>query len=402
MPDRGRIVAASVVLLGASFAFAAPTLKPEHVCAPDEGKGVCPLGKARMCAIDGALAACSCPPGMSASAPSASCVLEPSGKPPVVACTVPDATIGKALGASLEFGELEVPTLPTLAFAGATDTVAALDPKLTTLDEDEHVKLSAALQSIEGAAAYEASSAPKPKLAGALTRRDAALARHIVVRKAFLARFPGDPRVGLERVSLARALLRRAAYAGVATGVAVDRAEARALLGAVVSSSPAGSPSVAARTASFILGEQAVRDKAWSTVITASSDAIKWAAGKVDPDDHAYVAAAYARIAQARLELGDLVNAKLALAEAIGAGNTCAPRAECVSAAAGARGVLDRAWGATSAPARTMAPLLTKGAMPKQERVRPLVRLAELYAKAPGPGCASAAEEARAYAQVIK
>ena len=402
MPDRTRarvIAAACVVVFGASLSFAAPLLTPDHVCAPDEGKGVCPLGKARMCASDGALAACACPPGMSAGGASAACTLDAAAKAPAVACTVPDATIGKTLGASLELGELEVPTLPSLAFAGATDTIAALDPKLPTLSADEHVKLAAALQSIEGAAAFEASNAPKPKVAGVRVRRDASLARHVAVRKAFLARFPGDVRVPSERVLLARALLRRAAYSGVAPSVAIDRADAKSLLAGVIASSPS---TTAARTASFVLAEQAVRDKSWAAVLADDSDVVKWAASKVDPDDHAYLAAAYVRIAQARLELGDLVNAKLALAEAITAGNACAPRAECVSSAAGARGVLDRVWAATSAPARTMVPLLTKGAMPKQERVRPLVRLAELYAKTPGAGCHPAAEEARAYAQVLK
>jgi hypothetical protein len=39
--------------------------------------------------------------------------------------------------------------------------------------------------------------------------------------------------------------------------------------------------------------------------------------------------------------------------------------------------------------------------MPRHERVRPLLELADLYVKGSGGGCSAAAEEARAWEQVL-
>ena len=395
------IVALSTALLSGAVALSGGAATPtiDHVCAIDEGKGVCSLGMVRMCAKDGSLAACACAPGMSSEKPGASCTIAASAKAPAP-CVVPDATIGKTLGAALELGELAVPTLPSIAFAGAIDVVGSLDAKTATLDADGLLKLADAHQAIEGEAAFQASSLPKAKATALLMKRDASLSRAIDVRKAFIARFPGDPRVPIQRVSLARALLRRAAYAGVSSSVAIDRAAASAQLTTVIADAPT-TPS--ARNAAFILGEQAVREKSWASVVAFESDVLKCALPKADVDDHAYLAAAYARMAQARLELSDVAAAKGALIDAIESGLICAPRLECVSASSGARAVLASVWAATGTPARAMLKLLQKGAMPRQERVRPLVRLAEIDAGASTIGaCLAAAEEARAYAQIIK
>ena len=116
----------------------------------------------------------------------------------------------------------------------------------------------------------------------------------------------------------------------------------------------------------------------------------------------AYIAAAHARLAQAKLSLGDLPAAKTALVEAVTIGSSCSPRAECVSASSGARNVLASTWAASGSTARTLAPVLEKGVMPKVQRVRPMIQLAELYEAAPGASCLENAIEARAWAQVIK
>jgi hypothetical protein len=400
-PARWAARAFALVVTSAVVIAASAPASSDHVCAEGEGKGPCPLGRVRMCTKDGALATCACPPGQIAAPPSASCTIDAAAKAPscvVVSGTV--ASIGDALGASLELGELEVPTLPSLAPAGASDAILTLDPQWTTLDADGLVKLAAAHQAMEGAAAYEASGATtKIKAAPAVARRDTALGRTIEVRRAFLGRFPKDPRAPSERVSLARALLRRAAYAGGGTLATIDRGAAHGFLVDVVDGSPA---TTSARTAAFLLGEESVRARTWASVVIEEDRVLKWSLPKTDADDHAYLAAAWARLGQARLALGDPNGAKAALVEAISAGVVCAPRAECVSAAAASRSVIDRVWATTGSPPRTLAKVLEKGTMPKQERTRPMVRLADLFGTASGSGCAEAAEEARAFVQVLR
>jgi hypothetical protein len=73
-----------------------------------------------------------------------------------------------------------------------------------------------------------------------------------------------------------------------------------------------------------------------------------------------------------------------------------------VAAAASARAALPHVLAALGEPARALAPVLYKGAMPLTERVRPLLKLSEIYAAAPGAACAAAAEEARGWAQVVR
>ena len=386
---------ATTLVAGALYAAQGPAA---HVCAPDEGKGTCALGRVRACDSTGALAGCDCPPGTWASSSGATCALDAKASPPA-SCVVPDATIGDALGPSLELGALEVPSLPQIAPPSAIDAVAALDGKgLDALGADDLVSLAAAHLAIEGAAAWDAASTKKPKLGSLIVRRDATVSRQIDVRRAFLARFGTDPRGPAMRVALARALLRRAAYGAVGANADLDRAAARAQLSTVTKDAPG---SVSARDASFMLGERAAREKSWALLLALDSDTAKWALPKGDADDHAYLAAAYARIVQARLQLGDLAAAKAAAPDAIDAGNACAPRAECVSAASAVRAIADRLWAATASPARTLAPLLQRGPLTKHERALPLVRLAARDAGAAGPGCHAAAEEAAAWAQVI-
>ncbi len=397
-PSSLRVLAALTALfVGLPWALSAPTSTVDHLCVEGEGKGVCPIGHVRMCDKSGGLVTCACPPGASASAPTSSCTVTSEKYPP--ACVVPDATIAATLGATLELGTLEVPRLPQTAFVGADLTVSNLDGKLPTATADELVKLAMAHEALEGEAAYGATTAQKSKVAGLLAKRDASVTRVIDVRKALAARFPADSRIGEQRVALARALLRRAAYAGVATSVVVDRSEARAQLTKTRETAKA---SVAARDAGFALAEQAARDKDWKTVALLELDVRAIASGKKDVDDHAYLAAASARLAEARLALGDLSAARDALVDAIDAGNVCSPRAECVSAAASSRDVLDRVFAALGLPARAMAKILAGGTMPKQERIRPLLRLAELYAKSPGTTCAAAADEAKAWSIALK
>lgn len=363
----------------------------EHVCAPSESKATCPLGRVRMCGKDGALAACVCPPGQKAD--KGACVDDPSPFDPQ--CVVPDATIGKALGAELELGALEMPPLTTLEQA---DAAAATAIDLAKAGAAQVLRAADAWESIEGASAYGANAGLGAKSKSKLAARDHAVGKAIEARRAFVARFPAHARFDEQRVALARALLRRAAYAGVGKSVEPDRKAARALLEQVVA---AATGSRACRDAAFMLGEQAVRDREWALAVAHEERVLKWAAVKANADDHAFLAASSARLAQARLETADLPRARAALDDAVTAGLLCAPRAECVTASNAARGVLAAVWAATSAAPRTMAPLLRKGSLQRHERVRPLLQLADLYAKGSGSGCAAAAEEARAWEQAL-
>ncbi len=387
-----RVVFVLSGLLLCPLALADVATKPaDHVCAQNESKATCPVGRVRMCAKDGALASCVCPPGTRES--KGTCVDDPAIA--AVACVTPDATIGKVLGMHLELGTLEVPRLPNIELS---DVATATNIKLTTASADELIHAAAAWESKEGAAAYAANDGPYAKSKGKLAVRDQAIDRVVEVRKAFLARFSSDAHADEQRVELARALLRRAAYAGVGKTVIPDRKLARSALEHVVAS---GSTARPARDAAFMLGEQAVRDREWLLVIAHEDRVLKWASAKLNADDHAYLAAAAARLAQARLETADLTRARTALEDAISVGVSCSPRAECVSSASAARRALAATWAATSFPARAMAPVLRKGTMPRHERVRPLLELAELYDKGSGAACRAAAEEARAWEQVL-
>lgn len=381
----------SALLLSPVALADAPSSKADHVCAHNESKATCAVGRVRMCAKDGALAACVCPPGARES--KGACV-EDAAKVDV-ACVAPDATIGKILNVHLELGTLEVPRLPNVELSDAATAIAV---KLTTASADELLRAASAWESKEGAAAYAANEGPFAKSKSKLAARDQAIDRVIETRRAFLARFSGHARGDEQRVELARALLRRAAYAGVGKTVEPDRKLARATLEQVVAS---GSTARPARDAAFMLGEQAVRDREWLVVIAHEERVLKWASAKLNADDHAYLAAASARMAQARLETADLARAKAALDDAISIGVSCSPRAECVSSASAARRALAATWAATSSPARAMVLVLRKGAMPRHERVRPLLELAELYGKGSGGGCTAASEEARAWEQVL-
>ncbi len=383
--------------IAASSAAAGAASEKTHVCAPDEGKAACPVGRARFCGNGGAFAACACPPGSTApKSGKGACVIDP--KPVVVACAAPNASLGAQMAAHLAFGALEMPPLDTIAKTGAVSALAAVDGKEKTASADALFAAAESADELEGAAAAVGGSKSGAAQKAAFAERDRAVARGIEVRRAFVARFSSDPRVDDVRLGLARALLRRAAYAGVAPSVAADRKQASALLRAIVDG---GSSTRATRDAQFMLLEQAVRDRDWIEAIARAEAVLARSATKAWADDHALVAAASARIAQARLETGDLARAKDALVAAIEAGLVCAPRTECVSAASGARRVLGETWAATSSPARTMHAVLAKGSMPRHERVRPLIVLAERYAEATGDGCAAAAEEARAWEQLL-
>jgi hypothetical protein len=377
----------AVVLAGAATA--------EHVCAPSEGQGMCPLGRVRRCSASGALAGCACPPGASAKA-SASCSVDASAPKPS-ACVVAASGLGAAMGASLELGELAVPRLGSIASAEAAATVAVLDPKSATASADELVKLAAAHESLEGESAAEAATLAGARRKLAIARRDNAVGRAIAVRLSYRARFVSDARLASESVALARAHLRRRAY-GASPADTYDREAARKLLEEVVSSKATGR---ALRDAAFALGEELARDHAWNRVLTLEV-IVGAQARSGQADDPPYVAAARARTAQAYLETGDLGAARGALVDAIAAGVICEPRAECVAAAASARAALPHVLAALGEPARALAPVLYKGAMPLTERVRPLLKLSEIYAAAPGAACAAAAEEARGWAQVVR
>lgn len=388
-----------MLIVAPTVALAGPKPAVDHVCAANEGTEPCPVGRARMCGKDGALAACLCPPGShepnGGKGGKGDCVLE-EAKP--VACVAPDATIAERLGIALELGTLEQPRLPTLEHAGAADAVAVVAGKELTSTDAELVRAAEGADSIEGASAWLANEATGPKHKAKLAARDQAVARSIAARTAFVARFPQHARLDEQRVALARALLRRAAYTVVGPTVDGDRKRARALLDGVVT---AAAGTRASRDAAFMLGEQAVREREWLSVIAHQERVIAWARAKLNADDHPFLAAASARLAQARLAGGDLARAQLALAQAIELGVQCSPRAECVSAASGARKVIAAVWGALSTAPRATFELLGKGAMPRHERVRPLLQLAELYAHGAGVGCAAAAEEARAWEQLL-
>jgi hypothetical protein len=235
-------------------------------------------------------------------------------------------------------------------------------------------------------------------LGAQVMKRDASVSREIEVRRAFLARFPDDARVPTVRIALARALLRRAAYG--AESIEIDHKNAKSQLVSVYKDAPA---TTAARTAAFMLAEEAAREKTWGLVLAYASDAAKWALPKSDVDDHAFLAGSYARIAQARFELADVAGGRDALVNAIDAAAVCAPRAECVNAGASARSVIDRAFATTSGSGRALAEVMKKGALTRYERAFALWRLADLYAtKGSGQGCAPASEEAQAWASAIR
>jgi len=381
-------------ILCGSFALALAAPTSDHVCNEDEGKAGCPTGRVRMCAKDGALAECVCPPGASASASTSACKPDPKAKAPDAPCVVLDATIAKTLGASLDFGELSVPSLPTHPTTASIDTVSALDSKASTASFEDMAKLAAAHEAVEGGASYDASQSKGAKAKAFEQKRDFSIERAIEVRKLLLQRFPKHAQVDLQRVAYARSLLRRSAYRHIPGSP--DRELAKTILGQVTTAG------VAARDASFILGEEAVREGTWTSLATLENDVLKNAAGKSDLDDTAYLAAAYARLAHARLSLGDTSNAKSPLLDAVTVGLACAPRAECVSASAGARNILASVWAATGSLPRTMAPVLEKGTMPRVQRVRPMVKLSEIFATSKSSACVAEAEEARAYAQIIR
>lgn len=383
------------VLPGAALAGPAP--KPDHVCAPNEGTATCMAGRARMCAKDGALAGCVCPPGSHEPAGGkGECLRDDAAF--VAACVVPDATIADRLGPALELGTLELPPLPTLEVYGAADALGAVANKEQTATDLELIRAAEASDSSEGASAYLANEAKGPKQKAKLAARDQAVGRSIALRRVFVSRFPKHARLDEQRVSLARSLLRRAVYTVVGPTVDADRKLARSLLEAVV---VAAAGTRASRDAAFMSAEQAVRERDWLLVTAHEERVLKWAGAKLNADDHAFLAAASARLAQARLASGDRARALSALADAVTIGVSCAPRAECVSSASAARKVLAATWAASSTPARATVALLSKGAMPRHERVRPLLQLAELYAHGVGAGCADAAEEARAWEQLF-
>lgn len=391
-------------LLSAALAIAAAPIAANvlagagstHVCAPDEGKGVCPLGRVRTCDAAGALASCACPPGASASA-SASCTADASAPKPA-SCVVAASGLGATIGAQLELGELAVPRLPSFASPEAASTVATLDPKVASATADELVKLASAHEALEGEAAAEAATATGGRRKAAIGRRDLSVGRAIAARQAFRARFAGDARLAAESLALARAHLRRKAYGASPTDVA-DREVARKLLDEITTGKATGRP---LRDAAFALAEESARDHLWTRVATLEAIVLQQARASTLADDPAYVAAAHARIAQARLETNDLAGAKGALIDAINAGVLCEPRGECVQAAAASRAVLPLVFAALGEPARALWPILTKGSMPRVERARPLWKLADVYGAAPGAACAAAAEEARGWAQLVR
>lgn len=362
---------------------------PLHVCAPNESKATCPTLHVRMCNKDGSQALCTCAPGQK----EVKGVCVDDAMTTSVACVTPDATIGKSLGVQLELGTMEIPPLPTVA-----EDPAATAINTATANDSQLMRAAEAWDSIEGASAYAANQGLNAKSKSKLAARDQAVDKSIEVRRAFLSRFTGHIHGDEVRVALARSLLRRAAYAGVGKNVEPDRKNAKILLENAIGN---GVGSRFSRDAAFMLGEQAVRDRAWTFVIANEERVLKWASAKINADDHAFLAAGSARLAQARLETADYPRAKLALDDAISVGLSCSPRAECVTAGNASRAVLAALWATTSSGARSMAPLLRKGTMPHHERVRPLWQLADLYAKGSGTGCAGAAEEARAWEQVL-
>lgn len=382
------LLASVVVAVTAAPAFSSAGAKVvDHVCAAGESKETCPVGRARMCTKEGALAACACPPGSSEKA--GVCAIEPAQ---TIGCVVPDATIGKQMAPFLDFGSLEMPPLPTSQLSTAADAIAGREDTATA---DELADGAKTWDGLEGKGAYEAQTAKgKAKLA----TRDFANDRAIFVREKFLARFAAHARTDEIRLGLSRALLRRAAYRVVGPEVEADRKRAFELLADITA---AGISSRAARDASFMSAERAVREKDWPKVLLHEERVLKFSAQKTQADDHAFLAAATARTAQARLETADMVRARTSLEDAIALGMVCAPRTECVVSASAARRVLAAAWANSSQPARSMVATLQKGSLPRADRVRPLESLAALYATGVGAGCKAAIEEARAWEQTF-
>ncbi len=386
---------APALLLGLPALATAGAGVVDHVCARDEGQAMCPIGRVRMCSSAGALAGCLCPPGASAKG-SASCSADLSASKPA-ACVVAQRGLGGVMAASLELGELAAPTLPSIASVDAAVTVARLDAKIATASAEELTRLAAAHEALEGESAAEVATLTGQRRKLAIARRDAAVARVIAVLRELRARFPSDGRIAAETVALARAHLRRRAY-GVASPDVDDGAVARRLFEEVVASKAGGRT---LRDAAFALAEEAIRAGAWSRAITLESTVLSAARGGL-ADDPAYVAAAYARTAEAELESASFAAAKVSLIDAVSAGARCEPRGECVSAAAASRAVLPGVFAALGEPARALVPILRLGAMPSTLRARPLWKLSEIFASAAGPACAAAADEARAWAQVVR
>ena len=385
-----------VVALAFAPALAAPTY--DHVCAPDEGKAACPTGRVRLCAKDGSLAGCDCPPGASAKGSKSACVAD--GKPPPTSgCLIPDATLAKQLGAELELSTLTQPALSDVGVVAARADLMgfAKKPPATAI---ELRRMGDAAEIVETDEAHSLGKLQGTKpLAEARARRDRALDDGIAARKSFVTKYPTDAALPTIRVALARALLRRASYTGVGPGVELDRAAARAEL-EIVAARP--DLDVARRDAAFVLGELAIRAGEWIKAVAYEEIVRKAAASKADADDPPYAAGASARVAHAKLALGDLDGGRRALDETIGLAAPCIPRAECVSASASSRKVLAATYAALSMSARTMVPVLTKaGNIPLQDRVRPLWKLVELFAAQKTPACSAASEEARAWEQVV-
>lgn len=392
-----RLFAAAAVALAAVPALAAPP-SVDHVCAADEGKATCPSGRVRLCAKDGSLAACGCPAGAVASGSKSACVAD--GKPAATTgCTVPDATLGKQLGAEIDLGSLTQPALPDYGVEKARADVLALGKK-ATLGAADLRRLAEAHEVIEGdeARALSVLKGTKP-LADARVRRDRALDDAIAARRKLLTQFPAEPTAPSVRVALGRALLRRASYVGVGPTVEPDRAAAREELALVVARPDLD---VARRDAAFVLLELSVRAGDWIKVASYADVVRKCTAAKADADDPPYAAGATIRAAHAKLSLGDFDGARRSLEEAIGVAAPCLPRPECVTASAAARTVIGATYAVLGAPARTLAPVLSKaGNLPRHDRVRPLIRLAALYGGAKSPACTAAAEEARGWEQLI-
>lgn len=387
----------AAIALGVLPAVAAPPVV-DHVCAPDEGKSTCPSGRVRLCAKDGSLAACGCPSGAVASGSKSACVAD--GKPPsATGCTVPDATLAKQLGAEIDLGSLTQPPLPDYGAQKARADVAALAKK-ATLGTADLRRLAEAHEAIEGDEARALAELKGTKaLAEARVRRDRALDDGIAARRKLLTQSPTDPAAPAHRVSLARALLRRASYVGVGPTVEPDRAAAREELALVVARPDLDVPR---RDAAFVLLELAVRAGEWVKVAAYADVVRKCTAAKVDADDPPFAAGATIRTAHAKLALADFDGARRSLEEAIGVAAPCLPRPECVTASAAARTLVAATYAVLGAPARSLAPVLQKaGNIPRHDRVRPLLKLAALYGATKTPACTAAAEEARGWEQLI-
>jgi hypothetical protein len=391
-----RALVVVVALFGAAAAVAA-TSASDHVCADGEGVGACPTGQARYCASASASVRCGCPGGAIGSG-TASCTPFASSAPPPK-CAVAASSLGVAIAGALDFAALANPTLPRVAPMAASQLVAADDPRWTTLSYDALAKLAGAHEALEGAATAEMADTLGAKRVDAQRRRDFSVDRAIEVMRSMRVRFPKEPSLSTTEVSLARALLRRAAY-GVAKSASTDRDDARLLLEAIYARGNVAAH--AGRDAAFILGELAVRDAAWTRVASLDAKVVEWTTPSRYADDPAFTAAAWARVAHARIEMHDLASAKGALLSALDVAVTCAPRTECVTALAGVRAVLGETWIALGEPARSLAVVCAKGSAPRRERVRPLLRFADVASSAKSGACDAAAEEARGWSQIVK